>query len=704
MMRKILFAAIFLVASFSLFAEVTVVNPAPGDYANLQTLVLEANDGEEIYYSFSGTDPLSQGFAYDGPVVLDVTGNVELRVVSVDQAQNKKEQKVYFSVQTSESENEEKNAFLKSFETGPCFDFIAGSKLQIPFSLNYSFFQNKQFEKGREISISKSATMERFVPINITDGQKIWRYVLRVLPAQAGALTKRDAPFASKDWSTLVFLDPKKIYSLDGTWWEPAGKMAQIDRSKSNSLYCQAVDFSSENSIETYSLPAKPVLKARRDYDGCLVVTASGKNGEKFELASSPLAKNKLVSDGLFQELVIDTFPGDKIEERLPVGVYCDQVFQGVLYIDVLVNRSTPSAPKIISSSASTYARDDVRVGAQLDPKLTFYYSISNPVSIEPSFDAPDLQSLQFNHGDYNVYKGQNITLFGDTERILAYQVCFYSEDESGVKSATAEYSVAIDKYNYYVNPLSEVSEQDGSPYAPFKDLSKLSKIANKKSFSRFYIKGDVALNPGEIMITNNVEFCGMDEARVLVPANAVLVVKNAGLYAQNIFWEKTEPPAVSKKLRAAAKALTNLFVFEHSAATFKDCQAVARFSGDGRVFNCSASALSLESVGVTSEAQGYSCVVASSGSCKVSVKNSRLLSIADTAVAVSANGGSLNFENNFAQITGRMGRPAEFIDCSVRMVNNKFNADTQNKAAGYNSVYTAGKTFFTEDQGNVYK
>ena len=703
-MKKIFFASIFLIAQIALFAEVTIVNPAPGDYANAQTLVLESNGDEELYYSFSGTDPLTQGFAYDGPVILDVTGNVELRVVSVDHNQNRSEQKIYYTVTPSQTENEEKNAFLKSFETGPCFDLIAGNKIQIPFSMSYSFFVNKNFEKGKEISVSKNATMERYVPINLTDGSKVWRYVIRVLPAQAGALTKRDVPFTTRDWSTIVFLDPKKIYSLDGEWWESSGKLAQIDRSKNNSLYCQGVDFSAENSVETFSLPAKPVLKSERGFDGSLEIYAVGKNGEAFELASSSASNSKLISDGLFSKLVIDTFPGDKIEERLAVDVYNEKVYQGVLYIDILVNRSTPPAPKIISSSASSYARDDVRVSAQLDPKLKIFFSISNPVEIAPSFDAPDFESLKFEHSDYNFYQGQNITLFGDTERILAYQVSFYSEDESGAKSSTSDYSVVIDKYNYYVNSMSQVQEQDGSPYAPFKDLSKLSKIANKKNFSRFFIKGDVMLNPGEITITNNVEFCGIDDAHVFVPANSVLVVKNAGLYAQNIFWEKTKPPAVSKKLRAAAKALTNLFIFEHSAATFKDCQAVARFSGDGRVFNCLSSALSVEAMGVTSEAQGYSCVIASTGNSKLNIKGSRILSIADTAVAISTNGGSLNFDNNFAQITGRMGRPAEFVDCSVRIVNNRFMSEVQNKADGYKSVYKAGSTVFTEDKGNIYK
>ena len=703
-MKKRFFSALCALLSFSLFAEVRVVNPVPGEYANAQSLVLEFDEDEEVYYSFSGTDPLAQGFAYDGPVVLDVTGNVELRVVSVGRDQNKEERKIYFSVEPSVPENEETSAFLKSFETGPCFDYVAGNKLQIPFAFNYSFFQSKDFEKGREIFISKSATMERFVPINLSDGAKVWRYVLRILPAETGVLTKRETPFKSNDWSTLVFTDPKKIYSLDGDWWQPCGKLVELDRNKDNELYCQSVDFSAENSVEKFPLPAKPALASKRDFDGSLVIYVVGDEGKKFELAASPLSKNKIISDGLYSQLVLDVFPGDKIEERLPVDLYCEQVYQGSLFIDVLVNRSTPPAPKIISSASSSYSRDDVRVSARLEPKLKYYFSVSNPVSLEPSFAAPDLALLKFDHEGYNAYQGQNITLFGDTERTLAYQVSFYSEDESGAKSATSDYSVVIDKYNYYVDSSSTAGEQDGSPFAPFKDLSKLSKIVNKKNFSRFYIRGDVALNSGEISITNNVEFCGIDDAHVFIPATAALSVKNAGLFAQNIFWEKTEPPASSKKLRGAAKALTNLFILEHSAATFKDCQLVARFSGDGRVFNCQSSALSVESTGITSEAQGYSCVVSANGNSKTLVKNSRLLSIADTAVALSINGGSLDFDNNFAQITSRMGRPAEFIDCSVRLVNNKFTADTQNKSENYKSVYTAGKTVFSENQGNSYK
>ncbi len=705
-MKKLFLAAIFFSAVFSLFAEVTIVNPVPGSYANLQSLVIESNGGEEIYYSFSGSDPLTQGFAYDGPVVLEVTGNIELRVAIVDKSQNKSERKVYFSVDQVEVENEEKNAFLRSFETGPCFDFTAGSKLSIPFSMTYSFFQSDSYEKGRELSISKKATMERFVPINLSDGKNLWRYVLRLLPLEPGALSKKDFPFAVSDWTKLVLLDRKCIFSLDGQWWRAAGEVIELDRSRSNFVYFQSADFSAGNPIQKVELAAKPLLKVERDFDGCVVISVQGQSqsGEPFYLAPSQSSKTKLVSEGLHSQLVIDAFYGDKIDERIDVDVYCGQAFQGSLSADVFVNRSTPNPPQIVSSAKSSYARDDVQIYAKLDPQTKTFFAVSNPLSIEPSFEPADLSLANFVQGDFYPYQGQKITLYGDTEKIMAYKVSFYAEDQYGSKSQTVDAVVAIDKYNYYVNPDSQVQEQDGSPLAPFKDLSRLSKIANKKSFSRFYIKGSVPLNPGENTITNNVEFCGVGDARISFPAASVIALKNAGLYAENVFFEKAEPPVLSKKLRGAAKALTNMFIFERSAATLKNCQVSARFSGDGSVFNCLSSALSLESTGLASEAQGYSNLLSLAGQSKAVVKNCRLLCVADTGVAISANGGSVNIENNFAQVTARVGRPAEFADCSIRLVGNKFTLDIQNKSQDFNNIYLSGKSVFTENKGNIYK
>lgn len=706
-MKNLFFAALFLVFGFSLFAEVTIVNPAPGSYANLQTLVIESNEGEEIFYSFSGSDPLAQGFAYDGPVVLDVTGNVELRVAVVDALQNRTEEKINFYVETVETENPEINEFVKGLQGGgPCVEYSAGEKLTIPFALGFSFSGEEKFEQGKEISISKKATMERYLPLNLTDGSNKWRFVLRVSPVEPGALSRADVPFAVEGWTKIVFTDPKKIYSLDGSWWQSGAKALFIDRNETNELYFQSAEYSSDNPVSKITLPKKPEIEAERQADGSVVVRIARNtpDAQKYSLGASALSKTRLIGPGIHSELVLDAFPGDKIETQLPVDVYYDKVCQGTLFVDISLNRLTPNVPVIKSSAANSYARDDVVISATCGPKLKIFCSVSNPVQIEPSFNNLDLTSLKYVQGEYNLYKGQKISLFGDTEKILAYKVSFYSEDEAGVKSATADYSVVIDKYNFYVDSSATNSAGEGTPFAPFTDLSGLAKIAQSRQFARFYIKGAAQLPPGELSLTSNVEFAGVDDARVVLAANTVLVLKNAGLYAQDIIFEKSPAPLPAKKLRAAAKALTSFFILDHSAATFKNCELIGRFAGDGTIFNSVASSLSLESTGVTANAEGYSCAINASSGSKISVVNSRALSVADTAVAFSFTGGQALLENNFAQVSCRVGRPAEFIDCSVSLSNNKFTADVQNKSAGYKAIYTAGSTAFIKDSGNIIK
>ena len=246
--------------------------------------------------------------------------------------------------------------------------------------------------------------------------------------------------------------------------------------------------------------------------------------------------------------------------------------------------------------------------------------------------------------------------------------------------------------------------EPNGTPFEPFRDLSALAKIARQSQFCRFFIKGSVVLTSGEISLLNNVELVGIGDALVSLPTNCAFVLKNSGFYAQNIIFEKQGESSSSKKLRGAAKALTSFFVLDHSAATFKNCEIIARFLGDGRVFDSQSSSLKLEGTGISSSAQGYSCAINASGPSKITVLNSRVLSVADTAVAFSSTGGRWNLDENFAQVAGRMGRPAEFIDTVVSMTNNKFTSQVSSKPQGYKDIYTAGKVDFISDEGNIYK
>lgn len=716
-MKKNIFFTISFFSFFAaaLFAEVTVVNPVPGNFANAQTLVIESNADEEIYYSFSGADPLSSGFAYDGPVLIDVAGNVELRVAVISKSLEQSEIKVSYSVTPFVTQNPEHSSFFSAFEKEPVFEYVAGEKISIPFSLYYGFGENRSlavFERGREISISRDASTERFVPISFSDGQKEWRYVVHVLPSQIGMLSRREVPFEVVDWTRLVFTDPKMIYSLDGSWWYSSRDEVTLDRSVPNTVYFQSADFSYENPITKITLPPKPVLEVDRQYGGALKISAhensSRENSDTnssfdFQLAASPLAKTRVVADGLYSEIFIDVFEGDKIEGNVPFDIFFDGVFQGTLFAFVELNRCAPNIPAIRLSTKNYYSRENVVVSASVAKNLKLFVGISDAIEIPLSFEMPSPDTLNFPEPIFVPYDGGEITLFADTEKILAYKISFYSEDSLGVKSPTVSRTVIVDKYNFYVDASSQNSDEDGTPFAPFKDLSQISKIANSNEFSRFCVKGEAQMGSGEVSLASNVEFIGFDDAKIIFSDTCAILMKNSGFFARDITMKKVLKNSSARIPRASAKALTKMFVFENSAATFKNCEIVCDFSGDGVAFNLSHSALSLENTIVANTAQGYSSALNALGS-NVKISGSRFLCVSDTAVCVSVNDGTFELRDTFLQVSARMARIAEFLGASVSLEKNRFSVQGSRQKNNDELIYKNSKTKILKDSENIFQ
>ena len=80
-MKKVLaFVFVTFLLLQSITAEIKVISPAEGQWANKQMLILDIQKNEEYYYSLNGSDPATFGFAYDGPVILDVSGPLTLRI------------------------------------------------------------------------------------------------------------------------------------------------------------------------------------------------------------------------------------------------------------------------------------------------------------------------------------------------------------------------------------------------------------------------------------------------------------------------------------------------------------------------------------------------------------------------------------------------------------------------------------------------
>ena len=173
-MKKLFFFLIFAISSVAFFAQIKVISPIEGTFANRQMLVIDTynsenfNDSGEYYYSLNGSDPETFGFAYDGPVLIDLDGPVELKIAK--SGKNKQEVTVKYTVIPDNALTAQYGSFISSFFDTGILNYTSGTILSIPSELKYSFgLPPDSFIPGRDLSISEASVLTRFVPCTLLD-------------------------------------------------------------------------------------------------------------------------------------------------------------------------------------------------------------------------------------------------------------------------------------------------------------------------------------------------------------------------------------------------------------------------------------------------------------------------------------------------------------------------------------------------------
>ena len=185
-------------------ADVKIINPVKGVWANKQSLVLELSEGESAYYSLNGSDPRESGFAYDGPVALDVSGDVEVRIASVDASGVFREYRVSYTVAPVPFPASYSMSAVGDAVASGILDYTAGDVLSLPPELDYSLGGvPESFQKGRTISYGAGCILSRCIPCVLTDGTGKWRFIIKTKPALSGSFGMRDVPFQITDWKCL---------------------------------------------------------------------------------------------------------------------------------------------------------------------------------------------------------------------------------------------------------------------------------------------------------------------------------------------------------------------------------------------------------------------------------------------------------------------------------------------------------------------
>lgn len=674
-----------------------IISPVAGAWANRQPLVLDTSDGAEYFYSYSGTDPVTSGFAYDGPVLIDAAGEVTVRVLVVN-GDYQEEMAVSYSVaEDVPAAGTAERQFVEQIQREPLVVYRYGSAVQIPETLRYTLGNDgKPFLDGTTLSLAPANRLSRYLPCTVTDGERQWRFVIFVSGGEAGVLAKQNVPFEINGWHEFVWKGDRLIYAIDDGMWS-ADKMPQyLDRTRAHTVRWQSVSYEKGNPVQSFVLPPLPALDVRTGAQdkGPVTFSIRGDSRYRMELLSSGASGGLPDNVGLFTQATFDTFAGDAIDGTALFAFYCDGVYQGNLSAAFVIDNQPPAKPRFVASADGYYARSavDLRIAAEAGSEV--FYAVSDPVPLDDlagdDTDALDAVGV----GSYHVYGNIPVQLPSGDERAQFYKVRAYATDRAGNTSEVAEYRVIIDEFNYYLDASAPARGADGSRAHPFNSFAQAAEVINRGRFARFYVSGTFELPAAGIEIASNCAFVSVKDARFVIPPAGSVVLRTASLSARGCVFEK----ACDGGTIGASNAF---FELENAAVSFDGCEIVGVFGANGTLFNASSSVLDFTDTGLVVQGDVYACGISSTDS-KVTGKSSRFTAVAQTAVNFSVQGGLFELRSSECKVVSHLGRIAELTRTNARITGSSYVGEFDNKVSAILPIWQDEKTLMIENRDNT--
>lgn len=697
MQKKKIFKIVSLFA-FILFVPslfwAQIISPESGTWANRQLLIVEVPEGGNVFYSLNGTDPERSGFAYDGPVLIDLDGEVSVNVSIIDKKGNRTSRKISYAVKEVELPAEKKSAeFLTAVTSSGIVEYLPGESFSIPAELEYSLGEKPEiYTSGTELSLSSDMVISRYIPCAVTDGNGIWRFMIKVSPVKSGIFSRKDVPFEIIDWDTFEFSDKSFIYKIDDQWWSQPRERVVLDRSVNHMISWQSVDYSKQNIVKFFNLPPKPQIVQKTEESGQIQVSVNSDSDYKFGIL-----QNEGETCELYDSFNIDTFKGDNYDGNITIGVFYDSVLQGKMDIPFSIHKKNPKAPMIMPSVPETFTRQAVRVAIASTEKHSVYYAVSGPVILDEDYTV-EADDVLFDLNSISYKKDTNVAVILEpmNEGAAAYKVCAYCVDEHGNKSKSSEYAVIIDQRNYFLDGTITDSEKlkkaNGTIKYPFTDFSQVVSLINQSRFVHIRVNGDVRVPAGVSRITSNCKIDGTTDARLILSPTTSFLIKNSSVSISNCIISLAE----SRNTTETAF----LFNLERGVLYLDGVELSAAFGKSGSIISCEKSVLNIVNTGLTSTAESYSSIVSSVQS-KIQIKKSRLTVVAGTAVNISAQGGLFELADSTCIVTGVMGRIAELFDTHSTICRNNFVGDLKKPMGNNKPVYTDEKNYSVDYSEN---
>ncbi len=699
-MKKLFILFICVFFSVAAFAQLKVISPIEGTFANRQMLVLETDGTSDYYYSLNGSDPETFGFAYDGPVLIDLDGPVEIRIAKA--GKRKEETTVKYTVLPDNAFSTSYSAFISSFYDSGILNYTSGSILSIPEQLQYSFgLPPDSFLTGRDLSISENSVLTRYIPCTLLDDAsgKKWRFIIKTFPQTAGVYSRRDVPFVITDWDTITFTNQDYIYKIDSEYWELPKKSITLDRSVSHMIRWQNLEYSEGNPIDFFVLPPKPEFEQTTGDDGSLIFTLQGDTSYSMSVLSADGSSSQYQE--LFTKLGVDTFYGDSISGSLDIGFYTNSVYQGKISVPFAINKRPPSTPIISSSSPSFYSREPVAITITGEGMSDLYYAVSEPYTITSasetySEDSAIFTSIRADNFIKSDSSSLSMVLSQEGNGAVYYKISAYSKNDKNI-GAVASYGVIIDQYNYYYNSFADASIADGTSLKPYANFDQCMEAINKGRYASLRVKGTLTVPTGVHYILSNCLFVNEADGSIEFEEGASLVVKNSNITLENF----TVSTAGDGKAVYKIDGIVPFFKLEDSVLDIKNCQIAALFNTNGLFAEAIRSSVNVNGT-IASVSAGVYASFISGVRTNVNIQNSSINTSAATSVVVSLNQGDVYMNNNSFKISGEKGRVAEFFAVSGTLSANNYKASLRN-ASNASAVYTDKNCSITQNDDSRF-
>ena len=677
-MKKSFLLIFFVFFSFELSAFQRILSPVSGEWANRQCLLIDTSDGAECFYSLSGTDPLVSGFAYDGPMLIDLEGRVSLRVAVVKKDGTEIYKIDYTVLKSDKTESAEVSSFLEETVSKGIVQLGGAKKITVPKELSYSFWDESVFHDGTELSVGAENNFSRYVPCSVTNGKKNWRFVLYISGNEVGMLPEKKAPFTITDWTKIKFTSKNYVYRVDNGEPIQAGTEIEIDRSERHTVYWKKIDSAAGEitwkGSKKFDLPVKPSILVEDEKNigkpaQFVFSGAEDLSGFTMKVSSTGLSGEIIKAKGGGEKYAFGTLPGEDISGNAEFKVYFEGVYQGNLKCAFRFDKKIPEKPKFVSNADGKYTREKVEVKIQGADGLETFFTVKGP------FDANSDEKLSLDGTERfsSTRDFDSVRLSPRKNFPAKYKIYAYSCDEAMNKSSLAEYEITIDQYNYYFCENSKSGRSDGSKEFPFRDVSQVVAVLNSKKNLHFFVEGTVRLPSGTAVLSSDCTFSGGKNSKIVFPEDGFFTIRNSIVKIDGFIFEKEN----SKTKKTSGK----MFVLENSDISFDNCEIIGDFFGAGSLFELKSSILSITNSGLTAQSSEYSCLISSSAS-SVSLVSSRFSLVSESALCFDIRGGDFELFDSRCNLFSHFGRIAEFSGAEVNLSGNRYFCDFFGKTA----------------------